>query len=321
MIYTITLNPAIDRTLKIDNFKVNQVNRVMDIREDSGGKGINVSKMIDHLHGNSHAVMVAGGDTGEKLEKLLDNIGIHYITIANQGRTRVNTKVVDSLNNTFTDINEPGPAIDEGVLLKLDAFLEVNLKENDLLILAGSLAKGFKMDIYRRWCELGRQKGVKVILDADGLVFEEGVKGVPFMVKPNRHELEMYIGRIFSEESDLIQAAKEILAKGVYAVVISMGSEGCMAITAEGAVRIAPLHVNVVSTVGAGDSMVGAIAFGLDEMYSKGDILDFDKFAEILKLGVAASGATIEEEGSHMGSLDRVNQLYGEVELVKTRFM
>ncbi len=313
MIYTVTLNPAIDKTLKIDDFKVDQVNRVKDYREDAGGKGINVTKMIYKLKGDSIAVMITGGDIGHRLTSLLDDENISYKAIKTPGQTRINIKVVDHNNHTFTDINEKGPDVDRKTLETLDAYLINHLSEKDILVLAGSLPQGVPKDIYKHWCELGKEKGAKVILDADRDVLELGIKGLPWIIKPNQNELEMYFGKKFDNDQDMILKAHELVDMGIYAVVISQGEKGCLVVSKDGTAKIDALKLNVVSTVGAGDSMVAGIAFGIDEVMKKNETLDFARFMDIMRLGVASSSASIEEEGTHMGSLTRVNELYQEI--------
>jgi 1-phosphofructokinase len=220
---------------------------------------------------------------------------------------------VDHENHTFTDINEPGPEVSESTLTAIDDYLKSEMKANDILVLAGSLPKGIPTDIYKHWCELGREVGAKVILDADGEVFEKGLEGIPFIIKPNQAELEMHFNETFSDEEKMIEKVQSIIDTGVYGVIISQGSEGCLMVTKEGVVKYNPLKVKVVSTVGAGDSMVAAIAYGLDEVFSDNEVLNIENMMDILRLGVAASSASIEQEGTHMGELRRVNELYQEV--------
>ncbi|MDA3846882.1 MAG: 1-phosphofructokinase family hexose kinase, partial [Vallitaleaceae bacterium] len=231
MIYTVTLNPAIDKTVSVNGFEINEVNRVTSIREDAGGKGINVSKMINNFGGQSKAVLLAGGDSGRMLMCLMDDLALSYHVIANSGTTRTNVKVVDSLNHTFTDINEPGPNIDADALGVVDTYLNENLTGKDILVLAGSVPSGVPKDIYKHWCDMASHKGAKVILDADGEVFREGIKGKPYIIKPNQMELEQYFDMVFEDDVAMVEKTKELIAGGIYAVAISKGSEGCVLVT------------------------------------------------------------------------------------------
>jgi len=307
MIYTLTLNPAIDRTLYIQDFDKNKVNRIESYREDPGGKGINVSKMIYQLGGASVAVIVTGGYSGIKLEEELVAGHINYVSFKTEGLTRTNLKIVDEINHTFTDINEPGPLITDGLLQDIEDFFAAEVKEGDIVVLAGSLPKGVPSDTYFRWCHMFYEKGVKVILDADQQALRDGILGKPFMIKPNQEELENYFECTFNNDLELAKKARELLTLGVETILISQGKQGCLLVTATQIIKYNALDVKVKSTVGAGDSMVAAIAYGLSEANLEG--LDDQRLADIVSLGVAASSASIECEGTIMGSQERIEVL------------
>ncbi len=316
MIYTVTLNPAIDKTVEIGNFAIDRVNRVEQYREDPGGKGINVSKMVNTLHGDTVALLITGGYTGQQLKEQLDEEGVTYRTFEVEGATRINTKIVDKVNETFTDVNERGPFVGKDTIADMDAYLTETLTEDDILVLAGSLPQGVPKDIYNHWIRLASAKGTKVILDADGDVFEMGLEAKPYMIKPNDKELEMFFDTTFESEESMIEKALEILEKGIRLVVISQGEKGCLLLAKEGVIKIPPLNVNVQSTVGAGDSMVAAIAHELqsiDESQPADGRLQ--GFAQALKMGVAASTATIQEVGTKMGSLENIQSILQQVQI------
>lgn len=311
MIYTLTLNPAIDRTLYINDFDKNKVNRIEMYREDPGGKGINVSKMVYQLGGESIAVMVTGGYAGEKLESELNKGNITYVSFKTDESTRTNLKIVDVANHTFTDINEPGPTITEDLLDSIETFFEKELKENDIVVFAGSLPKGVTPDVYYHWCMLCHEKGVKVILDADQEALKKGILGKPFMIKPNQEELESYFGQRCETDAELAEKAKEILALGVETILISQGKDGCLLVTQHQTVKFDALKVTIKSTVGAGDSMVAAIAYGLVQVGTQ-NVSD-EEFSNIVALGVAASSASIERDGTLMGNKERIYELKEQV--------
>lgn len=309
MIYTITLNPAIDKMVVVPEFAVDTVNRVQKIQMDPGGKGINVTKMVDSLGGQSTAIMVTGGHTGMQLEEALDKMAIKFEAFHCKGDTRINTKVVDEVNHTFTDINEPGPKIETETIEAINLFIDQNVKTDDVVVLAGSIPAGVPTDIYQRWSNMARINGAKVILDADGEVFAKGLKGKPFLIKPNEDEIAAHFGTTFKSQEDLIHHVRILISKGITYVVVSQGADGCLLVGERIAVKFDPIRVKVKSTVGAGDSMVAAIALGLSK--ESGD-LDY-KMADIVALGVAASSASIEREGTIMGDKDRVRALVTEV--------
>lgn len=314
MIYTITLNPAIDKAVVVENFRTDEVNRVVKVQQDPGGKGINVSNMINKLHGHSIAVMVAGGHNGEMLEDMLGKMGIQYKSIPCEGETRINVKVFDPIRKTFTDINEPGPSIGEVELTAIHTFLEENLKENDLVTLSGSIPKGVPTDIYAQWIELANSKGAKVILDASGEALNKGIDAKPFMIKPNQEELEAYFDATLKSDEDVANCGKLLTEKGIEYVVVSQGGHGCLLISDNQVGKISPLKLTVKSTVGAGDSMVAAIARGSEDVFESNETPDFEKMLDIVAYGAASSSASIEQEGTIMGNLERVNALYELIE-------
>ena len=264
MIYTVTLNPALDKTVEIPNFTVGNVNRITALRTDPGGKGINVSKVIDKLGGSSTALGILGGNTGRAIADKLDQMGLSCDFLFAQGETRTNLKVVDPIQHTNTDINEPGFEITDDILDALLSRLTQKVKPGDIVVLSGSLPKGAPGNTYRKWIARCKEAGAKVFLDADGVPLVEGLKAQPFLVKPNNDELSRLVDRELSNMEDLISAAKALLAEGIEKVVVSMGGEGALYITREETICAEGLKVPVGSTVGAGDSVVAALAVAED---------------------------------------------------------
>lgn len=264
MIYTITLNPALDKTVEIPNFSLGNVNRISALRTDPGGKGINVSKVIDKLGGCSTAMGILGGNTGRAIADRLNQMGLSCDFLFAQGETRTNLKVVDPVLHTNTDINEPGFDVTEELLDTLLHNLTQQVKPGDIVVLSGSLPKGAPGNTYQTWITRCKEAGAKVFLDADGMALREGLKAKPFLVKPNNDELSRLTGTELSATEDLVAAAKALLAEGIEKVVVSLGGDGALYITAEETIHAEGLKVPVGSTVGAGDSVVAALAFAED---------------------------------------------------------
>ncbi len=308
MIYTITLNPAVDKTIRLKDFSVNHVNRADDIREDAGGKGINVSKMIKNLKGESLALGICAGNSGAFILSQMDEMGLDHLFVRGKGQTRTNIKIVDDLNKTFTDINEQGRPVDEAAIQTLEELLFSKITEGDLLVLAGSVPMNISKDIYKEWIEKAKKKGVKVLLDADRELLELGIQAGPYLIKPNIEELESLFNQKIENIDEGIALAKSLLKYGIEVIVISRGSEGCVVVTAEETWHLPSLNVTVKSTVGAGDSMVAALAYALDQNYSLEDAII---------LGVAASSASIMQEGTIMGDLGTILELKQKVTLSK----
>ncbi len=225
MIITVTLNPALDKTIEIDEFKIDSVNRIVSTRVDAGGKGINVSKVIKELQQKSIALGFLGGSSGSKIKNYLDNLNINNNFLTVKGETRTNIKIIDKVNNTHTDINENGPDLIEEDIINIKEKIMEYCKADSIVVLSGSVPSGVDISIYGEIIKDVKNKGGKVILDAEGELLMQGIKAGPYMVKPNIDELEKAFGESINSEEEVIQTAREILEYGVKYVVISQGSE------------------------------------------------------------------------------------------------
>nr|HPM00430.1 1-phosphofructokinase family hexose kinase [Bacillota bacterium] len=228
MIKTVTMNPAVDKTLEIDNFRIGAVNRISSIRLDAGGKGINVSKTIKALGGSSLATGILAGSNGEYIKSYLDYLGIDNDFLFIKGETRINIKIVDKLNGTNTDINEPGTYLsaEELNLMEKKVFSEIN--SDSILVLSGSVPANVPKSIYQEWTERGKKSGARVLLDSDGELLREGIKAEPYLVKPNINELERLLGRKLESRDEIVKAAKSLLETGAEIVVVSLGADGAV---------------------------------------------------------------------------------------------
>lgn len=308
MIYTVTLNPAIDKTAEIPGFCAGKVNRVQTLREDAGGKGINVSKCLKALGTESVAAMLLAGEAGCHLADLMGQEGLAVLSVKAQGQTRTNLKIVDREAGQNTDINEPGPQADETILWELLDSLCKRLLPGDIVVLSGSLPKGAPRDTYRRWTEAFRTLGAQVILDADGDCMAEGIKGMPCMVKPNETELARLLGRPMETDEQLLAGGKELLAMGISNVVISLGGNGALFLWDDGIYRAKSLSVPVISTVGAGDSVVAAMAYGMEKGLPR---------EKRIALAMAMGAASVMQSGSQAPDMETVMTLSQQVSVKK----
>lgn len=261
MIYTVTLNPALDKTVEIPSLTVDAVNRITTMRTDPGGKGINVSKVISKLGGKSIAAGILGGDTGRAILSALEDMGLatcfHFV----DGETRTNMKIIDPVSRTNTDINEPGVTVSEELLDELLSVLTDKVVEGDIVVISGSMPKGSPEDTYYTWTKAFSAKGAKVILDADGDLLRAGLKASPYLIKPNNHELSALVGRTLKTPEELAETARELMKEhGIAKIVVSMGGDGALYVTPDETIYAEGLKVPVGSTVGAGDSVVAALA-------------------------------------------------------------
>lgn len=305
MIYTVTLNPALDKTVEIPSLTVDAVNRITSMRTDPGGKGINVSKVIQKLGGASVAAGILGGDTGRAILSALTEMGLTTLFHFVEGETRTNMKIIDPDNHTNTDINEPGVTVSEEILEKLLEELLVKVTKEDIVVISGSMPKGSPKDTYYTWTKAFREKGAKVILDADGDLLKAGLKASPYLIKPNNHELGALTGRALETPEEIAETAAELMKEyGIGKVVVSMGGDGAVYVTKDKTIHAEGLKVPVGSTVGAGDSVAAALAVSEEE----GKTLE-----ETVRLSTAVGAANVMCSGTQAAEYEVVETLLPKV--------
>ena len=306
MIYTVTLNPALDKTVTIPRFALDSVNRISELREDPGGKGINVSKVIAKLGGTSRAIALLGGAVGEKIELALEAMGIDVWAFEANGETRTNMKVVDPVLDTHTDINEPGPEATLALLDGMLASLADAIQEGDIVVLSGSLPKGAPVATYETWCRTCSGAGAKVFLDADGDALSHGLKALPYLAKPNDAELSRICVRELKDVTEIASEARAIVERGVSRVVVSMGGAGALFAESGRTLLAHSPKVPVGSTVGAGDSVVAALAFAEERGIS---------LEETARLSMATGAANVMQSGTQAAERELVDSLLDKVSL------
>ena len=304
MIYTVTLNPALDKTVEIPMFAIDKVNRVAALRTDPGGKGINVSKVIAVLGGQSVAMGILGGNTGNAIAGKLQEMGLCCDFTFVSGETRTNLKIVDPEKGSFTDVNEPGCAVSQAVLDGLLEKLTAKILPGDIVILSGSLPKGAPVDTYCQYVAACKMAGAKVFLDADGGAMQAGLEAKPYLVKPNDEELSRLLGKELTEEKELLAGARRLLAQGLEKVVVSMGGRGALYVTGEKTVIAKGLKVPVASTVGAGDSVVAALALAEEQGLS---------LEEAAVFSTAVGAANVMCSGTQAPQRSEIERLYHQV--------
>lgn len=268
-IATVTLNPAIDRTVTIENFTAGKVNRVSNARSFPGGKGVNVASALADF---GHRVAVTGflgRDNTASFEALFAEKEIEDRFVRIAGQTRVGIKITDPEQNETTDINFPGPSPAAADL----AALRDRLEKIDAgwFVLAGSLPPGVSAGIYGELTAQLRARGAQVAIDTSGEPLALALDAGPDLIKPNIHELEAMLGVTLADEAAVIEAARKLNARGIELVVVSMGRDGACYVTKDEAIVARPPAVEVRSTVGAGDAMVAGTVAGRLRGLSLGD--------------------------------------------------
>lgn len=281
MIYTVTLNPALDYVMKVGNIRYDDINRSESEEIYYGGKGINVSVILTRLGVENKALGFVGGFTGEKLYEMLKKDGIDCdFNILKNGYTRINVKIKAQ---TELDVNAQGPAIDEEDIALLLEKLD-GIKQGDFLVLAGSIPNTLPDDIYERILLRLDGRGINFVVDATGDLLKNVLKYKPFLIKPNHHELGDLFGVEAKSEQDIVFYAKKLQEMGARNVLVSRAKDGATLIDEQGNVTtFENVEGELVNSVGCGDSMVGGFLAGWIE---KGD------YSYALKLGAACGNAT-----------------------------
>jgi 1-phosphofructokinase len=302
MIYTLTLNPAIDYYMSMENFQLGSLNSLEEGYTLPGGKGINVSKVLKNFSVESKALGFVGGFTGDYIKKHLNEYEIKNDFIELQENTRINIKL--KTKDSETEIAGKSPTISkENIEELLKKFEEI--KKDDVVILSGSVPNSISKSIYADIIKL-LPKDCKVILDTRGLPFVEGLKEGVFLTKPNNHELEEFFNRKLNNIEEIIQAGKDLQALGSKNVLISLGKNGSILITEkEVYIGNAP-QGKLISSVGAGDSMVAGVVYGIAKEMTLEDSY---------KYGIASGSSTAFSEG--LTTFEGMNSLLNKIEIKK----
>ncbi len=300
MIYTITFNPALDYIVKMDEFNLGNVNRSNNEFIYAGGKGINVSIVLNNLGVKSKALGFIAGFTGEEIERRVREFGCDTDFIKlKEGMSRINVKIKADVES---EINGGGPDISSEALEKLYAKLDT-LTTGDILVLAGSIPKTMPTDIYERIMERLQEKNVRFIVDTTGESLLKVLKYNPFLIKPNHHELGELFGVKLNSKEEVIEYARKLKDMGAQNVIISMAGDGAVLIDSNGGVTTSNVPKGIVkNSVGAGDSMVAGFIAGY---------LNSEKVEDGFKLGVATGSASAFSEG--LATKDYVYELLEQV--------
>jgi 1-phosphofructokinase len=309
-VITVTLNPAIDRTLWIDHLVAGATHRTTDTRTSIGGKGINVARTVAQSGVPVVALGVAGEDRGTSIEAHLLSLGVQSRFLPTPGETRTNLKLIEFANGRMTEINGSGPVVSPALIAAVETELLSAVKRTGatVVVLAGSLPLGVEASIYAKWTELLRrvEPPVAVLADASGEALELVVPAMPLLVKPNRVEAEALVGRAIEDLEGARLAACEIGRMGPRGVLLSLGAQGSMA-QWDGATQWIPadaiesLPGNLLTTVGAGDAMVAGIAIELARRDSSAGLDAIAFFAMCHEAGaqaarqIAASAASADQ--------------------------
>ena len=259
---TVNLSPAVDRTYYTDGFCINGVNRARLVKVNAGGKGLNFAAVLGLCGAECEALGFLGRG-GEFIEEFLESRSIKSNFVHTDAPVRVNIKICDEKNGTYTDLNENAACASEDELARLYETVEKSAEENDVLYVGGSLPYGMKTDIYKNIVEIGKKHGACTVADASGEAMKNLLEAHPDIIKPNEKEAEEILGTEVSDESDALKAALKLRAAGAKTVILTLGGQGAMCAAKDGVYRVISPKVTVKSTVGAGDTFLAGFLYGM----------------------------------------------------------
>lgn len=299
-IVTLTVNPALDKSAHFRGLVPEQKIRCEEPRYDAGGGGLNVSKAIARLDGDSLCVFTSGGPIGLMLEELVQKESIAFKAIKTKNWTRESFVAVDDNTNSQYRFGFPGSPISE--LEKSDIVQTIQELKPKFLVLSGSLNEGLPTDFYQYIAYLAKQSGSKVIVDTSGEALQKVLEIGVYLIKPNVGELAKLIGVERLEMDEVVHAAQKLIEKGsAEIVVVSLGPQGAVLVTATQTEFVPAPNVVKKSTVGAGDSMVGAMVWALSQNKN---------LKEVVQWGVACGSAATMNEGTQLFKLEDAKRLF-----------
>lgn len=298
MIATVTLNPSLDEWVRLSALRVGRLNRASAIARYPGGKGINVSRVIHELGGSTVAFGLAGGEDGLILRERLNRLRLRHVFVEVAGATRNNYKIRTEHPRALTELNTAGPRVSAASLRRLARRLAQVRPRPVHVALCGSLPPGAPPTIYRDWIRALQRRGIPVALDASGEALRHGLIARPWLMKPNREEAAVLLGRALTTRRRCVRAVRELVRRGVEVAMLSLGREGALLACRQGGGAdetvvwhgVAP-PVRVEAAVGAGDSLVGGFLAGW--------VQDRD-FLAAFRLGIACGAATAMAPGTEL---------------------
>jgi 6-phosphofructokinase 2 len=304
-IVTLTVNPTIDINSRVEQVIAGRKLRCDQPRREPGGGGVNVSRAIRRLGGESMLLYLGGGPTGAMLQGLLEAEGLEPRQIPIEDWTRENLHIVEERSGQQFRFGMPGPEVREHEWQRCLAELSGLDPAPDYLVVSGSLAPGIPDDFYRRVARAGREIGASVVVDTSGEALRQLRGGAAFLIKPNIHELQDLAGRELRDEDEQVEAARHAIGEGCCEIVaLSLERGGTVVITAEGSEFVRAPTVPIRSKVGAGDSMVAGVVLGL----ARGMAL-----MDAIRFGVAAASAAVMTEGTELCRREDTERIYNKM--------
>lgn len=305
MIFTLTPNPSVDRSLTIPEIRFNSVLRTQGLRLDWGGKGFNVSRSLQRFGIESVALGWVGGGTGKMLADGLQMIGIQTDFVWVDQDTRTNTMIIEAEREWHIKINEPGPPISSDDIEHMFLKVEGYAKKDDLWVLSGSLPPDVPEDFYAKLIGLLHQRGARVYLDASGNALQLGCKAGPLLAKPNVPETSLAVGFSIDTQEDAKRAALYFLRMGLDYFALTMGASGMLLASQSEMVLAVPPKTHAKNSAGSGDALLAGLIYA-----QRHDM----NLVDTARWGVATGTASVETEGVSEFEVERVQVLLEQID-------
>lgn len=301
-IVTLTLNPTVDKSVHVDRVVPEHKLRCHSLQQEPGGGGLNVSRAIHKLGGESLALYTCGGMTGALLQQLLSAEGIPQQPLPVQGATRESFAAFEEISRQQYRFSLPGPQLTPAEGEQVITTVENLTPRPAWLVASGSLPPGLPQDFYARLAQVGQELGIRVIVDTSGPALHALAKSEVFLLKPNLRELRQLLAQSLEEEAAQERALQELIATGhAQVVVLSLGSAGVLLATEKECLRLRSPIVPILSKIGAGDSLVAGLTLALARNWP---------LVEAVRYGVAASAACVMTPGTELCRLEDTERLY-----------
>lgn len=305
MILTVTINPAIDRTLTVDRLVFDDRAYILSTEYGVGGRGINASKTIHLLGGDTRAILPAGGSSGRVIEESLKQLGFSYQLVPIRRAVRTNFTISQEKGLTIK-LNELGPKLAKKEWVAVQDAVFHTLPKAKWLMLCGSVPPSVPGDFYSSIIQRAKQQNVPVVLDTDNEALTEGIKAGPTVVSPNQQEAERLLGTVMITRTHFLDAVRRIHQMGAESVVLSLGSRGVMALHEGKIYESVPPRIEVVCAIGAGDALCAAFCWAMSEGKS---------FQEAIRWAVAAGTASAKLPGVNFASREQTEEIYRNVDV------
>jgi 6-phosphofructokinase 2 len=303
LILTLTINPAVDRTVLVDHLVFEDRAYILSRADAAGGRGINASRVLHSFGAKTEAIHTAGGETGARIQELLrgDGFPTHAVEIGTESRTNL---TISDKQGLTVKLNEAGAALTEAELDALKSMVAAHVERASWLMICGSLPPGVPPHFYCEVIELARKHNVRTLLDADGDGLLHGLEAHPTVVTPNQQEAERLLNRALLTRSQFIDAVQRIKAMGPEWVILSLGSRGVVATDGGELLEAIPPRIDALCPIGAGDALAAAFVWSMEKKRS---------FSEGLRWGVAAGTASAAQPGMTFASLAQTKTTYRQV--------